>query len=640
MDELTIILERLESCVRDRTWASFETQGLEIKPIPPTGGAWHSLAQSVCAFLNTSGGLIILGVKDEGRPHRHFSFPSPGYTEQNSGQLSALIEKFTDSEARPLPVAEWVRLEARNFHSGQVAVLRISALGEDKKFCRYQGVAYRRVLDRDELIPPWQVAEQGERRREMETARELRVVPGVTVADLSRDRINQLVALINQGQPRDIETLKITVEESVPFLERRRFITRAGEVTTLGLLACGRDPEQHLLFRSQVDAFVAAPNLVAQDKKTFRDNLLQLMESAHHWTLRNIQTGVSSAASGSLVTEYPERLIRESINNALAHRDYALNRPVQITLTPRESLAIRNPGQMPHELVCERLDLHPPIRRIFANPRARNPRLADLLKLHNKWEGKGIGMSELVHYALANQIDLPYYLFHSAEELSLIIPAGRVLDESTVAWFDLLSGFIDRKTQGRKLTAEEYTVLAYLLKSERANGLGRYSLALTPANNHFATLAALRDAGLIELHPASSRFQEVYIVCRELLRQDFGDELRPILGPDYARLDELSRLLLDTVAAAQKYSRAGGLNAKQVMRVLRTRMPAEYQKRGEEVFYRTIRRRMENLAPSKELLTAEKRDEWHSVPGRILQLRGPANRPLFRLNHHYQPNVI
>jgi hypothetical protein len=190
------------------------------------------------------------------------------------------------------------------------------------------------------------------------------------------------------------------------------------------MLISGTSPEEHLLFRCHLDAFVEIPNLIAQDKKTFRDNILQLMEAGHSWTLRTILTGVSPEAGGTLVPEYPDKLIRESINNAFAHRDYSIDRPVQLTIKPRQSLSIRNPGQLPAELVLERPADPIPVRRIFANPRAPNPRLADILKLHNKWEGKGIGMSDLVNCALANEIDVPYFTFHSAGELSLTIPAG------------------------------------------------------------------------------------------------------------------------------------------------------------------------------------------------------------------------
>jgi ATP-dependent DNA helicase RecG len=341
-----------------------------------------------------------------------------------------------------------------------------------------------------------------------------------------------------------------------------------------------------------------------------------------------------------MVAEYPDKLIRESINNALAHRDYSINRPVQITIKPRISLSIRNPGQLPYELVLEAVDNAIPVRRIFANPRARNPRLADILKLHSKWEGKGIGMSDLVNTALANQIDIPFYIFHSADELSLCIPSGKVLDEATEAWFELMDGLIAQKTGNRSLSEEQRKVLAYILKSERENRLGRYSLALTPSNNHFSAIGELKASGLITLHPVSDRFREVYVACRELATEDNYTELHALFGPDFDHLDPLASHTLNMIALAEKFSRAGGLNAKQVTRLLKTRLSEEYQKRGEDEFYRAIRYRIERLAPEKRLLGESETTEWRSLPDKILSMSGPPNRPLFRLNRAYQKSML
>ena len=638
MDDLSQILTKLERCVRDGTYESLEADWLEIKSVPATGHAWDTIRESVCGLLNARGGLVILGVKDEQRPHRHYTFT--GYTEQNSDNVAALRHAFQDAQRNAIDVGECLLLEVKPFHTGQIATIRVSALPEDRKFCFYKGEAKERVLDRTETIPLNRVQEQEERKREMETYRELRTVDGVTLQDLSLQRINELILLINQGQSKPIETIKSALDDAIPFLEKKRFILKDGKVTTLGVLVCGAHPEDHLLFRSQLDAFVDVPNVIAQDKKTFRDTILQLMDSGHGWALRNIQTGVSPDAGGTMVAEYPDRLIRESINNALAHRDYALNRPVQITIKPRISLSIRNPGHLPHDLVFEKPDDPIPVRRIFANPRARNPRLADILKLHNKWEGKGIGMSDLVNSALANQIDLPYYLFHSADELSLCVPAGKLLDEGTEAWLELTDGLIAQKSDNRPLTDEQRLVLAYILKSEHSNRLGRYTLALTPSNNHFSAIGALKSWGLIELHSASDRFREVYVPCRELATEDNQTELRTLLGEEFDRLDPLARHTLNMIVLAEKFSRAGGLNAKQVMRLLKTRVPDEYNKRGEDEFYRAIRYRVERLSPDKKILDEGNAAQWHSIPDKMLSILGPANRPLFRLNRGYQKSML
>jgi ATP-dependent DNA helicase RecG len=637
MDSLTPILNKLELCVRQGSWESLETDWLEIKPVPSSGNAWDNIRDSICAFLNTRGGVVVLGIKDQQQPKRHFTFT--GYTENNSSNLSALRSAFKDAKGNPMDVGDCLMVEVRLFSTGQIAVVRVSALSEDRKFCFYRDEARERIADRDEKIPKHRVDEQEERKREMETYRELRPVENVGLNDLSLQRINELVLLINQGQSQPIETIKSTLADAVPFLEKKRFMLKDGQITTLGVLVCGTRPDEHLLFKSQMDAFVDVPNTVAQDKKTFKDNILQLMELGRAWTLRSIMTGVSTEAGGTLVAEYPEQLIRESINNALAHRDYSINRPVQLTIKPHISLSIRNPGHLPHELVFEQPNHSIPVRRIFANPRARNPRLAEVLKLHNKWEGKGIGMSDLVNFALVNQIDVPHYLFHSAEELSLCIPAGKVLDEEIEGWFDLLDGLIARKTGNAPLTQEDMVVLAYLLKSERLNRNGYYTLALTPANNHFGAISQLRNWGLIELHPCSDRFKEVYVVCRELATEDAAGELRNIFGSEFGELKPMSRQTLNLISLAEKYSHVGGLNAKQVSRLLKYRLPREHQQRGEDEFYRAIRYSIERLAPDKKLLNLETQ-EWHSAADKMLSIRGPSNRPTFRINRNYQKAMI
>lgn len=643
MDEIARVLEQLADCVQRGAWASVETERLEIKPVPATGHAWDSIRQTVCAFLNTNGGVIVLGVKDEkskterGQVRRYTFTP---WTEHQTQNLADMRTAFRTVRQAALDVSEFLREEIRPFLNGHVAILRVSALPGHQKYCTYDGKAYRRFADADGEIPSAELNAQEERKKEMEHQLELQPLPGVGLETLSLERINQLILLINEGQSRPIETIKATLEDAAPFLERRRFVTRDGRVTILGALVCALHPEEHLLFRSQVDAFVDVPNVVAQDKKTFRDNILQLMESARAWTLRNIYTGVSHERSGTRVSEYPESLIRESINNALAHRDYAIERPVQVSVRPRELLSIRNPGKLPDDLVLEAPPGHRiPLLRIFANPRARNPRLADVLKLHDRWEGKGIGMSELVQFALANEIDVPYYVFHSADELSLCIPTGSVLDEGVQAWFELFDGFIDQRRGGRPLTHEHLVVLAYLLKSERLNRQGRHTLALTKSNNHFEVLDDLTRAGLVELHDRSERFKEAHVVCRELAEDGCFDELRSAFGTAVEQLDDLTIGVLEMIGLAQRHSKAGGLNAKQVSRLLGPRRPDELAKRGEEEFYRAIRYRVERRAPDKKSidLTA---DRWHSSPEAMLEIHGPASRPLFRWNRKFQAGLF
>jgi predicted HTH transcriptional regulator len=101
-----------------------------------------------------------------------------------------------------------------------------------------------------------------------------------------------------------------------------RCFLKDGAVTVLGALVCGNHPGDRLGFRAHVHGYVDAPSQIAQDKQDFVDNVLPLMESSLGYLMRNIQVGITAEEGGRAVPQYPEELLRETVNNALAHRDY------------------------------------------------------------------------------------------------------------------------------------------------------------------------------------------------------------------------------------------------------------------------------------------------------------------------------
>ena len=112
-------------------------------------------------------------------------------------------------------------------------------------------------------------------------------------------------------------------------------------------------------------------------------------------------------------------------------------------------------------------------------------------------KGRGLGMSTLTNECLANKIDLPYYQFHSEDELSLFIRKGRLLDEKMESLIDKYSGYLEKKMNGEFLTIEQKLVIAYFYKSEIENKNDRYTILLTKNNNYLDAINSLEDAGII-----------------------------------------------------------------------------------------------------------------------------------------------
>lgn len=568
MKVLDQILNKLAELIHQGRFVELETEGLEIKPVPADGGEWKESYKSINAFLNTRGGIVIFGVKEEGTgPARRYVFS--GWKEHAEPNLKEIAKLFTDRKGVVQDLSDcFPPMELRDIQGGRVAVMYVDELAADRKFVFYKGTAYRRILTGDHKINEAEEEAQEEFKEEAVHARELQPVPGLTEANLDLTKLNQFIFQLNQ--PVQVETMKPDLAQARPFLERRCFV-KDGGVTVLGALVCAQHPGDCLGFRSHVHGYVDVPqqaqdmdiaSQVVQDKQDFVDNVLQLMESSLGYLLRNIQVAVSTQEGGMSQPQYPGSLLRETVNNALAHRDYSIDRQVILAIKPGKHIAIRNPGTFRKRLLIEAPADPIPMLRILPEAKPRNPKLADVLRVYRKWEGRGIGMATLVNLCLQNQMDLPFYRLFS-EEVCIYLCAGRLLDEHMERLYQSFDGHIETRLQGNALNEEQKLVLSYLIKSEWANEKLGYTILLTPDNNHFGALLELERAGLIQKHPPSTATYPVYVADRVLVSRGYLAELRAMFGIGFDRLDPLLKQALGVVYRFNHFSKARVVSAKQ-----------------------------------------------------------------------------
>lgn len=468
---------------------------------------------------------------------------------------------FTDRRGGELNVSDcFPRHEIVPLLDKQVALIYVDELSADRKFVFYRDHAWKRQLTGDHRISESEIDQQEEYREQVLNARELLPIEGISADSLDLDKLNEYIATLNQ--PTKVETLKPDLESALPFLVRKGFV-KEGKVTTLGMLVCGKFPGDYLQFRAQVHCYVDVPNEIARDKQDLCDNILPLMTKSLAYLLRNTQVGISSAAGGTSVSQYPEQLLRETVNNALAHRDYCINRQVIVAVKPNQHIAIQNPGVFRKHLLVEANE-PVPIRRIKPEAKARNPRLADVLRVFRKWEGRGIGMATLVDICLADQIDVPFYRFQS-DEVTLHLRCGRLLDQRTHRLFQSFDGYIEQKMQGNPPTPQQQLVLAYLLKSQWLNETLGYTILLTPDNNHFRELRGLEMAGLIYKDAAlSDAIYPIYLVDPVLTGRSYLADLRSLYGSAFDGINPFQKEVLGIVYRAHHFSKIHEVSAKQV----------------------------------------------------------------------------
>lgn len=613
------VLEKIEVLIREGRYEGLESDGLEIKPVPAAGQEWRERYKSANAFLNTRGGVILFGIREDGQgPQRRYIFT--GYREEAEEKMKTFPAEFTDRHGTKLDLREaFPKIQLREFMGGRVAVMFIDELPSDRKFVFYRGEAWKRILTGDHKISETEIEGQEEFREEAWRARELQPVPDVSAADLNLDALNDYIQQLNR--PVKVETIKPDLASAQGFLERKCFI-KEGHVTTLGMLVCGSHPADTLGFRCHVHGYVDVPQEVAQDKQDLIGNILPLMQSSLAYLLRNIQIGVSAERGGIATPQYPEEVLRETVNNALAHRDYSINKQAIISIKPNEQISIRNPGRFRAPLLIEHPDDAVPLRRIIPEAKPRNPKLADVLRVYRKWEGKGIGMATLVNLALENRIDLPTYRIYG-EEVCLILKAGPLMGESMKTMFAGFDAYIEQKNGGA-LTDEQALVIAYLMKSEEANRRQHYSILLTPDNNHFEQLLRLEQAGLIEKHERSSALYPVYLADRVLMQTDYRSELEALFRESLSTFDATTRDCLNVLYRHGEFSQTKQVTAKMAaFAIWYATKGVREDIREFDRFYRKIRHIFKKLEEA----------------GYIVRSDG-SSRLGYRLNSSYQPREL
>jgi predicted HTH transcriptional regulator len=614
MREIDKLVLRIEECITTNSFYPVETDKIELKDL--SGGSdWRELHKTVCSFLNSKGGIIILGIREDTR-NKKFIFT--GFHQDTEPKIKDLPLVFTDFDGKSLDLQDFIRpdlIEIKPFLAGQVCLVFVEKLPDELKYVFYRGVAYERQITGDHRIPPGKIQKQKEFKEEIIRSTELDYVPNATLDDLDIDKLNDFIFRLNSVVK--VESYKQDIQAAIPFLSRKKFL-RDGSPTLLGMLVCGKELFDHVGGRCEIDAYYESGVNLADDKKIYTDNIIPLMESGWNFTFAKIGTGVSILKGGTSVFEYPEEVIRETVNNALAHRDYKSDRFCLLRIRNNEFIEIRNPGRFRQEqLVYSNDPVH--LRRIIPLPKRQNAHLADVLKAYNRYEGRGIGMASLTNFALANEIDIPYFRLYGDNEIGLFIPKGRVLDENSRGWLKSFNKYIKLQTGGIELSEEQKTVLAYFRKSELLNADEKYTVNLTPDNNHFDVIKQLEKWKIVKRLPQNDPTILIYLINPFLLKEDFREEIVRLIGGAFERLTNDSQEIMQALYLHNEYGTDSDISANLISDYLYFKKRSAHSSEIQEFanFKRKVRGIINNLEKSR------------------LIRRKAANKPNYEINPDY-----
>jgi ATP-dependent DNA helicase RecG len=455
------------------------------------GGLPGKLWETVSAFANSGGGVLLFGVDEVN------DFAPVGVTDAASLEKS-LASMLSDRMDPPVRAV----IETQVLDGRPLVVAEIPALPRSLQPCFYRGEgpyrgSYVRVADGDRRLSEYEVglllAGRGQPREDE------RPVEQAVFEDLSGDLVDAYVARLRQRRPRAFGEL---AQQDV--LRHTKVLVPAADgriVPSLaGLLSLGAFPQTHL---PQVDlSLVVYPTAESGqpgprgerflDNVTFDGPIPDIVEDVlERLRLRMSRRSVVAGAGRRDVWEYPELALREAVANALVHRDLssgALGAQVQIEMYP-DRLVVRSPGGLYGPVEIDRLGQG-------GVSSARNALLLKLLEdVPNRTggtvvENRGSGIPAMVQALRAAGMAGPTF----RDEISffeVVFPNAALLDDDTVRWLTELG------VTG--LTDSQLLALARMRRGEVLRNASYRSELGVDSRRATAELRDLVDRGLVDV---------------------------------------------------------------------------------------------------------------------------------------------
>lgn len=315
----------------------------------------NQIAEYVAAFANADGGVLVLGVEDDGTPTGH------GY---EPGAVADMLRVPEERLRPPQPCGQELD------HGGHR--LLVFEVAPAESAVMVVGDGFPRRVD-DEVILESEEAINAIKRRARVEGIELDVAPGARLGDLDLDRIQAAVhgAGLAETSPEVflVERLLADRRGGELVLRRGALLLFARETRSIGHPNAG---VRILRVRGR-ERLVGDRHNVHEEAR-IEGALPEVIERAHG-VLRGLIR--RSARLHDLffreMPEYPEFAWQEALVNAVAHRDYRIQgRGVEVWLY-EDRMEVSSPGELPAEVSLEQLRRREPVHL------SRNPRLTRVL---------------------------------------------------------------------------------------------------------------------------------------------------------------------------------------------------------------------------------------------------------------------
>lgn len=327
----------------------------------------NALATEMVAFSNSRGGILLIGVHDDGQ----FS----GLSRDDMNRLNQLVSNAASQSVRPP-----INPTTQNIETGAGLVMGIEvAKGISKPYMDNNGLIWvkngadkRKVTAREEIQRMYQAAG-------LVHGDEI-PVKGLGLKALDKDYFD---TFLQKHFNTSLDELDIPLNT---LLENMNLM-RDGVFNIAGALLFTKQSTFHLptcIVKAVVfpgtdtntTTYLDSQDIDGKMLNVFRESLSFVTRNLHH-----VQAGQSVNSLGEL--EIPLIVFEELITNALLHRDYFVSSTIRLLIF-KDRIEIISPGHLPNNLTIEKIKL--------GNSNIRNPILVSFASRILPYRGLGSGI--------------------------------------------------------------------------------------------------------------------------------------------------------------------------------------------------------------------------------------------------------
>ena len=471
------------------------------------------LIEALICLANAQGGTLYLGVENDGT--------ITGLHSSRSADISGLAAVVANRTAPSLQV------HAENLLNQQLRVAAVTVPRSPEIIARSDGLVKRRRIGgngQPECVP-FLPHEYPSRRADFQLFdMSAEVMADATLADFDSFQRERLRSVIANNPRSDKSLVGLSDEQLEGALSLT--VTRGAErrPTLLGLLLIGRTDSLRRLVPTHEVLFQVLDGTRVKVNEGSRAALIEIVE----W-LDLLSRGVNTEQEFNEglfrigIARVEVDALREAINNALVHRDYARRGPVRVCWQ-KHDLIISNPGGFVEGVNLENL--------LTTEPRPRNPALADAFKRLGLVDRTGRGVDMIYSGMLRFGRPAPDY----SQSMPDLVKLSISTEPADLAFVRMV--LQEEARQNGTLPVETLLVLTALREARRMSAAELGGHLQCTATHASKLIEPLVESGLIQAHGTGRGRQ--YTLSPQVYKQ-LGQ------GAEYARqagFDELQQVEL------------------------------------------------------------------------------------------------